>query len=101
VLTLVPIAIAYLVAHYLTFLVQASQYLVPLASDPLGRGWNLFSDGNDFVRVSVLDPRFVWITCVLRSWRGTWPRLYLAHSLSLREFPTRSAACAANGRCSS
>jgi hypothetical protein len=92
VLTLVPIAIAYLVAHYLTFLVQASQYLVPLASDPLGRGWNLFSTANDFVRISVLAPRFVWITCVAAIVAGHVAALYLAHSVSMREFPTRSAA---------
>jgi hypothetical protein len=92
VLTLVPIAIAYLVAHYFTFLVQASQHLVPLASDPLGRGWNLFNTANMFVRVSVLDPRFVWITCVSAIVAGHVAALYLAHSLSMREFPTRSAA---------
>jgi hypothetical protein len=92
VLTLVPIAIAYLVAHYFTFLVQASQYLVPLASDPLGRGWNLFSTANDFVRVSVLAPRVVWITCISAIVTGHVAALYLAHSLSMREFPTRSAA---------
>jgi hypothetical protein len=41
-LTLVPIAIGYDVAHYLVFLLVQGQYIVPLLSDPFGRGWNLF-----------------------------------------------------------
>jgi hypothetical protein len=92
VLTLVPIAIAYLLAHYLSFIVQAAQYLVPLASDPLGWGWNLFSTANAFVRVSVLDARFVWIASVAAIVTGHIAALYLAHSLSMREFADRARA---------
>jgi hypothetical protein len=64
VLTLVPIAIAYEIAHYLSFLVQAAQYLVPLASDPLGWKWNLFGTAHHFVRPGVVDARLVWIVSV-------------------------------------
>ena len=41
-LTLVPIAIGYNVAHYFVFLLVQGQYIIPLLSDPLGRGWDLF-----------------------------------------------------------
>ena len=41
-LTLVPIAIGYHLAHYLTFLLIQGQYILPLISDPFGSGWNLF-----------------------------------------------------------
>jgi hypothetical protein len=92
VLTLVPIAIAYQFAHYLSFLVQASQYMVPLASDPFGWGWNLFRTVNDFVRVNVLDARFVWIASLVAIVAGHVAALYLAHSLSIREFRDRRAA---------
>ena len=40
-LTLVPIAIGYHVAHYLVFLLVQGQYIIPLLSDPFGRGWDL------------------------------------------------------------
>src|SRR6185369_15905490 len=40
-LSLVPIAIGYHLAHYLTFLLIQGQYIIPLASDPFGWGWNL------------------------------------------------------------
>ena len=42
VFTLVPIALAYNFAHFLSFLLIQGQLLIPLASDPLGIGWDLF-----------------------------------------------------------
>jgi hypothetical protein len=40
--SLVPIAIGYVAAHYLTLLVETGQSTMIQASDPLGRGWDLF-----------------------------------------------------------
>ena len=40
--TLVPIALAYVAAHYMTQLLFQGQAMAYLASDPLGHGWNLF-----------------------------------------------------------
>jgi hypothetical protein len=40
--SLLPIALAYAVAHYFSLLVYQGQALIPLASDPFGRGWDLF-----------------------------------------------------------
>ena len=37
-----PIALVYVAAHYLTFLLFEGQAIVYLASDPFGRGWDLF-----------------------------------------------------------
>ncbi len=42
VLTLLPIAFAYHLAHYLSYLLVAGQVVIPLASDPFGYGWDLF-----------------------------------------------------------
>lgn len=42
VFSLVPIAIAYHLAHFLSFLLIFGQLIIPLASDPFGFGWNLF-----------------------------------------------------------
>ena len=39
--SLIPIALAYAIAHYFSLLVLQGQYLAPLFSDPLGKGWNL------------------------------------------------------------
>ena len=92
VLTLVPIAIAYQVAHYLSFLAMAGQYLIPLASDPLGLGWNLFGTKNYFIRIGLIDARLVWYVSVGAIVTGHVAALVLGHLLSLREFEDRRAA---------
>jgi hypothetical protein len=40
--SIVPIALAYHFSHYLTALLVNGQYALVAASDPFGRGWNLF-----------------------------------------------------------
>ena len=40
--SLVPIAMVYVAAHYLTFLLFEGQAIRYLASDPFGQGWDLF-----------------------------------------------------------
>lgn len=40
--SLVPIALAYVAAHYVSLLLLQGQLLAPLASDPLGEGANWF-----------------------------------------------------------
>ena len=91
-LTLVPIAIAYHVAHYLSFLAAAWQYMIPLASDPFGFGWNLFGTVTHFVRPGVVDARLVWIVSVVAIVAGHVAAVYLGHVLSMREFRDRRAA---------
>ena len=58
-LTLVPIAIGYHLAHYFTFLLIQGQYIITLASDPFGFGWNLFGTAVYRVDITVVDARFV------------------------------------------
>jgi len=92
VFTLVPIAIAYHLAHYLSFLVMAGQYLIPLASDPFGAGWDLFGSKMYFIRIGIIDARAVWYVSLVAIVTGHIAAVYLAHVLALREFPERKAA---------
>lgn len=92
VLTLAPIAIAYQVAHYLSFLVTAGEYMIELVSDPFGWGWNLFGTVNHLVRPNIIDARLVWIISVVAIVAGHVAALYLGHLLSVREFADRRAA---------
>jgi hypothetical protein len=97
VMTLVPIAIAYEIAHYVSFLFQAGQYLIPLASDPFGWGWDLFGTRNHFVRLGLVDARLVWIVSVIAIVAGHVAALYLGHVLSMRELADRRAAIRSQG----
>jgi hypothetical protein len=90
--TLVPIAIAYHLSHYLSFLAMAGQYLVPLVSDPLGRGWDLFGTVNHFVRPGWVGARVVWNVSVAAIVTGHVAAIYLAHRQALQEFAGRRAA---------
>lgn len=94
VLTLLPIAIAYHIAHYLSFLLMAGQYLIPLASDPFGFGWDLLGTRRYLVRISIIDARVVRYVSVAAIVAGHIAAVYLAHVMSLRVFRDRRMALA-------
>jgi hypothetical protein len=92
VLTLVPIAIAYHFAHYLSFLLIAGQYAIPLVSDPLGLGWDLFGTTLYRVDFSVIDARAIWYTALVAVVVGHVVAIHLAHITALRVYPTSRQA---------
>ncbi|HZZ93203.1 MAG TPA: hypothetical protein VFE23_11635 [Usitatibacter sp.] len=86
VLTLVPIAIAYLVAHYLAYCLIQGQLLVRLASDPFGFGWNIFGTARFRPDVGIVGARFVWYTSLIAIVIGHVIAVTLAHIIALRAF---------------
>ena len=58
--SLIPIALAYVVAHYATLLLVQGQLAIPLASDPFGYGWDLFGTLDYRVNVQPLSADQVW-----------------------------------------
>lgn len=92
VLSLVPIALAYHLAHYLSFLLIVGQYMIPLASDPFGFGWDLFGTRLYQVDIGIVDARFVWITSVIAIVAGHMIAVWLAHVMALRIFRDNRAA---------
>lgn len=86
VLTLVPIAIGYDVAHYFVFLLVQGQYLIPLLSDPLGRGWDLFGTAGYRVDVALAGARFSWYLALGAIVAGHVFSVYLAHRRAIDVF---------------
>jgi len=80
ILTLLPIAVAYHVAHYLSFFLLAGQLLIPLASDPFGLGWDLLGTSLHRIDVGIVDARFIWYTAVTAVVLGHMFAVYLAHA---------------------
>jgi hypothetical protein len=76
--SLIPIALAYSVAHYFTLLVNQGQFGIPLASDPFGRGWDLF-DTSDFTPSLFNNPNGIWYVQVAVLVVGHVLGLTLAH----------------------
>lgn len=83
--SLVPIALAYQVAHYYTVLIFNGQIAIVQVSDPLGRGWNLFGTAGYQVNNAVLGAAFVWYSQVALIVAGHVIAVYLAHVISLRQ----------------
>jgi hypothetical protein len=90
--TLVPIALAYHLAHYLSFLLIQGQYIVPLASDPFGRGWNLFGTAGWRIDIGIVGARFEWHAAVGAIVAGHVWAVWLAHRRALELFPARRPA---------
>jgi hypothetical protein len=57
---LLPIAVGYLVAHYLTYLLIDGQRIVIAVSDPLQQGWDLFGTAFHVPSGAWLPPGYVW-----------------------------------------
>lgn len=57
---LLPIAVGYLIAHYLTYLLIDGQRILIAISDPLQRGWDLFGTAFTEPSGAWLPPGLVW-----------------------------------------
>jgi hypothetical protein len=92
VVSLIPIAIAYHLAHYFTYLLIQGQFLIPLVSDPFGFGWNLFGTARYRPDIGIVGARFAWYTAVVAIVTGHVIAVYVAHVIAVREFGDRRAA---------
>jgi len=94
VLSLVPIAVAYHLSHYFSLLVTAGQFIVPLASDPFGFGWDLFGTAGYKVDLGILSPYVFWYSAVTLIVAGHAIAVFVAHLGALRLFGNRASAAA-------
>jgi hypothetical protein len=81
--TLVPIAMVYVAAHYLTFLLFEGQATFYLASDPLGEGWDLFGTADRAINYTYLSQNATWYLQVGFVIVGHVAALILAHDRAL------------------
>jgi hypothetical protein len=89
--SLIPIALVYAVSHYFTALIIQGQALVPLASDPFGRGWDLFGTTDRGVDLAPLSANTVWYVQVASLVAGHVAGLALAHDRAVSLFPPARA----------
>jgi hypothetical protein len=90
--SLIPIAFVYNVTHYFTLAISQGPFIVPLMSDPLGLGWNLFGTRNWLTQPILLDAGIIWHTQVGLILFGHILSVYLAHVEALKVFPTQRQA---------
>jgi hypothetical protein len=91
ILSFVPIALVYVVAHYFTFLVIQGQYVWPLASDPFGFGWDLFGSVDYAANIAPFSPNTVRWTQFISLVGGHVAALTVAHDRAITILPARDA----------
>ena len=92
VLSLVPIAVAYHLSHYFSLAVTAGQFIIPLASDPFGFGWDLFGTAGYKVDLGILSPYVFWYSAVILIVAGHAIAVFVAHLEAQRLFGERRKA---------
>lgn len=89
--SLVPIAFAYVAAHYFSLLLLEGQTAIALASDPLGQGWNLFGTADLEVNFELVSANAIWYFQVAVIVLGHVSGVLLAHDRALAAFPGPTA----------
>jgi hypothetical protein len=89
--SLLPIALAYVIAHYFAFFVVQVQDLVRFASDPFEQGWNVFGTADLKIRdLWIPSGTTVWMVQAISIVVGHVAGLLLAHDRALEIVPPRA-----------
>ena len=94
--TLVPIAVAYNLAHNFSSLLIQGQNAISLISDPLGRHWDLFGTASHYPNIGLIDARGTWYVAIGSIVVGHVISVWLAHQVALRQSVTRRSAVMAS-----
>jgi hypothetical protein len=84
--SLIPIALAYLLAHYFSLLAFQGQAIAYLASDPAGKGWDLFGSADATIDYTAVSSNTIWYVQVGALILGHVGGLMLAHDRALTVF---------------
>jgi hypothetical protein len=84
--SLVPIALAYAVAHYLTLILFEGQQLIAAVSDPFALGWNLFGTAEWKIDFFITAAEPIWYAQVGVLVLGHVLGVVLAHDRALTDF---------------
>ncbi len=87
---LVPIAVGYLVAHYLTYLLGDGQRIVVAISDPLQLGWDLFGTAFYEPGTDWIPPALLWTVMLAAVVGGHVLGAWSGHVVAVRDAPARS-----------
>ena len=89
--SVVPIIVGYMIAHYLTYLVESGQQTLIWLSDPMGTGADLLGTGDRQVNYWLSShPTFLAVTKVLAVVAGHVLGVVAAHDRAMKLLPRRS-----------
>jgi hypothetical protein len=90
--SLIPIALAYVIAHYCSLLLYQGQAIGYLISDPLGHGSDIFGTAGRTIDYGVISANGVWYVQVVALVTGHAAGLALAHDRALSTYRSARAA---------
>ena len=90
--SLLPIALAYHFAHYLSLLLIPGQAIIPLLSDPFGIGWNLFGSAGYQIKLNAINAKAAWFFSVSIIVIGHVLAVYISHVFALKMFKSHDNA---------
>ena len=90
--TLIPIALAYVTAHYFGLLSYQGQAVAALASDPLGDGWDLFGTAGSSIDYNWISADGIWYVQIGAVIVGHVGGLILAHDRAIARWSDPRAA---------
>jgi hypothetical protein len=92
VFSLVPIALAYNLAHFLSLLLIQGQLIIRLLSNPFGYGWNLFGTADYQLNTDVVNAQIIWFISLGAIVLGHVVSVFVAHMIALKRVPDHRAA---------
>ena len=66
--------------------------MIPLSSDPLGFGWDLFGSADYKLNIAIIGARFAWITAVISIVVGHIIAVYIGHVVAINKLGSRKTA---------
>ena len=91
-LSLIPIALAYHFAHYLSYILIQGQYIIPLLSDPFGNGLNIIGTANNTINISIINAKIAWFISLISIISGHIISIFVAHIIALKIFKNQNIA---------
>ncbi len=85
-ISLMPIAFAYHVAHYFSYLLIQGQRIIALISDPFGWGWNIIGTANYSPDISIVDAELAWAVGLCSIVVGHVIAVYSSHVIASKTF---------------
>ena len=92
VFSLTPIAIAYHIAHYLSYILITGQLIIPVISDPFGYGWDLIGTKNYSLNIGVINAKHAWYSSIIIIVLGHVFSVIVSHVNAIKIFSTNKLA---------
>jgi hypothetical protein len=81
---LLPIAVGYLLAHYLTYVLRDGQGIIAALSDPFGFGWDLLGTASYQPSTTWIQPSLIWSFQLLAVIGGHAIGAWVGHAVAAR-----------------